>query len=62
MAVRCSTAGGPSEGMCLYVALLLQVLVKVCGCTFLQVLVKVCGCKFLQVLVKVCGCTFLQVL
>ncbi len=35
MAVRFPTAAGASEGMWLYVALLLEVLVKVCGCTLL---------------------------
>ncbi len=35
VAVRFSTAGGPREGMWLYVSLLLQVLVKACGCTLL---------------------------
>ncbi len=35
VAVRFSTAAGASEGMWLYVALVLQVLVKVFGCTLL---------------------------
>ncbi len=59
MAVLFPTAGGPSEDMWLYVALLLQVLVKCSTAAGASEGMWLYVSLLLQVLVKVCGCTLL---